>query len=228
MQDPLLLEKISDIQLLKHKVYEAIKKSIIDLSLPPGKQLVEQRLAEGLGVSKSPIRDALQRLERENFVHMIPFKGSYVADVSKQQYEEMHQVREALEVYCLSRGLTTYTEEDINLFKQVMDSARKKLEKGHHSGAYSSHFYFHFLIIQKFGNKLIENIYSNLSDKIKRYINIAEKHIPSRVRLANEEHMGLLKTIEEKDVTLAVNELKSHLSKVLDAFLKCEAIKNLK
>ena len=65
MQAPLLLEKISDIQLLKHKVYEAIKKSIIDLSLPPGEQLVEQRLAEGLGVSKSPVREALLRLERE-------------------------------------------------------------------------------------------------------------------------------------------------------------------
>jgi DNA-binding GntR family transcriptional regulator len=184
-----------EIQLLSNRVYDFIKTGIINLSYKPGEQLIERRLTAELGVSKSPIRDALQRLERENLVYMIPFKGSYVANVSKEQYEEMHQVREALEVYCLSRGLTTYTEEEI---------------------------------IQKFGNKLIENIYSNLSDKIKRYINIAEKHIPSRVKLANEEHRDLLKTIEEKDVTLAVNELKSHLSKVLDAFLNCDAIKDLK
>ena len=214
-----------EVELLSDKVYGIIKRNIIDLSYKPGEQLGEQELAAVMGISKSPIRDALQRLEREKFVDMIPFKGSYVAGVSKQEYKEIHQVREALEIYCLSQDCQSYTEEDINKLRQVMASAKKKLEKGDNSGAYKDHFYFHSLIIQKFGNELIENIYSNLADKIKRYINIAEKYIPSRIRLSNEEHMKVLKAIEKKDTALACNELKFHLSNVFDSFLNSDALR---
>ena len=69
MDNSCKLNKINDIQLLKDRIYQNIKSSIIELHLYPGEQLTEQRLADGLGVSKSPIREALQRLEQNGLVH---------------------------------------------------------------------------------------------------------------------------------------------------------------
>lgn len=83
------LGKISDFQLLKDRAYDAIKKSIIALSFLPNEQLVEQRLARDLGVSKSPIREALHRLEREGLVYTIPFKGGFVAEITEEAIREI-------------------------------------------------------------------------------------------------------------------------------------------
>ena len=217
-----------EVQLLSQRVYEPIKEKILNLSYKPGERLVEQHLAAEFGISKSPIRDALQRLERENLVYMLPFIGSHVAKISKKEYAEIHQLREALETYCLSGGLSSYTEEDIDQFRKVMESAKKKLAEGDALGAFGEHFFFHFLIIEKFKNISITGIYSCLSDKIKRYINVAQKYIPSRLKLAHEEHMKLLRAIEKKDAALAADELKAHLLKVLNSYLKSDEIENFK
>jgi DNA-binding GntR family transcriptional regulator len=216
-----------DIQRLSDKAYEAIKARIINLSLKPGEQLLEQQLAHELGVSKSPIRDAFHRLERERLVYMIPFKGWYVYPVSMEEFREIHQVREALEIYCLRNGLSSFTQEEINEFKKLMGSAKKKLDRGNNSAAYNAHRLFHSLIITKLKNKLIEDIYSNISDKLNRYLSISVKYVPSRVRLANEEHFSLLEAIEKKDVPLSVERLKLHLSNLLEDYLNCDEIKRL-
>jgi len=215
-----------EVQLLSERVYELIKEKILNLSYKPGERLVEQNLAVEFGISKSPIRDALQRLERENLVYMIPFIGSHAAKISKREYAEIHQLREALETFCLNGGIGSYTEEDINQFRKVMESAKKKLAEGDAVGAFGDHFHFHFLIIEKFKNTSIISIYSALSDKIKRYINVAQKYIPSRLKLAHEEHIKLLKAIEKKDAGLAVDELKMHLLQVMNSYLKPNDIEN--
>jgi len=216
-----------EINRLSDKVYSTIKQSIINLSLKPGEQLVEMQLAAELGVSKSPIRDAFQRLEREKLVSMVPYKGWYVQKVSLEEFKQNHELREALEIHCLSKGLGSYTKEDIKEFKQTMELAKKKLDQGNNFAAYKAHHHFHVLIVKKLKNKLLENIYSNISDNLERHLNIGVRYMPSRTRLANEQHFNLLEAIEKKDVSLAVDRLKGHLSMLLEDYLNCDEIKKL-
>lgn len=118
MDNSCKLNKINDIQLLKDRIYQNIKSSIIELHLYPGEQLTEQRLADELGVSKSPIREALQRLEQNGLVHMVPYKGCYVSKLEKEECRELFQTREALELFCIDQKMDSYTEQDIRILRR--------------------------------------------------------------------------------------------------------------
>lgn len=214
-------------QLLKDRVYESIKERIINLSFSPGEQLFEKELGDSLGVSKSPIRDAFHRLEQEGLVYTIPFRGCFVSKLSIQEFKEIFQLRQALEMFCITESVALYTNEDIKGFRQVTKLAKNSLNEGNKDAAYAGHLDFHKLIITKLGNRSIENIYSNIEDRLKRYLNIAVKYMPNRVVISNEQHFEVLKAIERKDAILAAKELQSHLSTVLDDYLNCDEIRKL-
>ena len=97
------LPRIAAGRLLRERAYDALRDAIVRLELPPGLALTERMLSERLGVSKSPIRDALIHLEREGLVRSTPFKGFEVAPLTEADCREVFQFREALEVYCVDR-----------------------------------------------------------------------------------------------------------------------------
>ncbi|MFH2073955.1 MAG: GntR family transcriptional regulator [Pseudomonadota bacterium] len=224
MNNSCKLNKINDIQLLKDRIYQNIKSSIIELHLYPGEQLTEQRLANELGVSKSPIREALQRLEQNGLVHMVPYKGCYVSKLEKEECRELFQTREALELFCIDQKMDSYTEQDIRDFEALMNIAVDEFNRGNESFAYNTHLSFHRMIIDKMENRLIQSIYSNIQDRMKRYLNYLVKYSPNRVKLSSEQHILLLKAIQRKDREGAMKELKHHLMTVLKDFLTTEEI----
>jgi DNA-binding GntR family transcriptional regulator len=207
------------IQTVKEQVYDLIKERILDLSYKPGQQLIEKAIVNELGVSTSPIREAFHRLEQQGLVHIIPFKGCYVAGLNKENIKHVCQLREALELYCLETALPSYSDEDIEELKLIMASAEKHLEKRNATEIYDSHWTFHIKIVQKLRNNLVERIYLNIMDNIRRYVRYFQSFQPS-MKLSNHEHMKILKAIEKKDVDLAATEMKRHLSNVLDRYLK--------
>lgn len=215
------LNKITDMQSLKDRVYETIKSNIIELSFYPGEQLTEQRLSDELGVSKSPIRDAIHCLEQQGLICVVPYKGCYVAGLEEQACRELFQLREALETYSIEQRIDSYTEEDILEFTAIMKLAVNAFKKGNESSAYNTHLSFHRLLVNKIGNRLIENIYLNVQDRIKRYLNFVVKYSPNRVKLSNEQHVVLLDAIQQKDKTRALRELRHHLATVMEDFLTC-------
>jgi len=212
--------RIQHIQLLKDRVYDTIKENIINLSFLPGEQLIEQRLAEALGVSKSPIRDAFQRLEQEGLVHSVPYKGCFVADISTRECKELFQIREALEHYCLEYGLDDYTEEDIGEFQRIMDSALTHMDHNDENAALDTHLSFHHLIIKKSNNRFIASTYANMNDKMRRYIEIIVRSDPNRVSHSSEQHRNLLRAIVERKKDRALKLLRAHLFSILEDYLK--------
>jgi DNA-binding GntR family transcriptional regulator len=201
---------------IKEKIYEIIKGKIIDFSYKPGQQLIEQNLSNKFGVSKSPVREAFQRLEGDGLVHLIPYKGAYVTALSMQEFKEICQLREALEVFCLEKGMISYSKEDIEDFKKTMELFENKLERKEEMKAIEYHFSFHYLIVKKLNNKLIENTYAKIHGKMERYLLLASKVRPKRLEVSNTEHYGILEAMENGNVSCAVDELKKHLSHVVE------------
>lgn len=214
------LGKIQAIPLLKNRVYEEIKESIIKLAFLPGEQLVEQRLADELGVSKSPIRDAFQRLEQEGLVFSIPYRGCFVSPISTQECRDLFQLREALEIYCLDNCFFLYTDDDIREFERIMDDAVQLMDGSQEYAAYRKHLSFHYLIIHKSNNHMIESTYSSMFDKMRRYIDIVVRLDPNRVMLSSHQHRDLLQAIRDKDKDAAVRALRLHLSTVLEDYIR--------
>ena len=213
------MEKIDNPQLLKDKVYHAIKDKILNLGFKPGAQLVEQTLSEELGVSKSPVREAFHRLETEGLIFSLPYKGAFVAPISEREACDLFQLREALELYSIDQGLDGYTADVIKEFEAIMDDAIEDIATGDEYCAYISHLSFHRLIIDNLDNMLIVDIYSNIQDRLKRYLNIVVTYNADRIQQSNKQHKDILKAIQQKDKALAMERLKMHLSTVLHDFL---------
>ena len=100
-------------------VYEWIKEAIIRGEFRPGEHLAQERITERLGVSRTPVRDAIKRLEAEGLVIVKPRCGAEVFDISEEQLTELYEVRILLEQYCAAKGCAAVTDEQIREIEQI-------------------------------------------------------------------------------------------------------------
>jgi len=192
------LKKLNKIEPIKEKVYTILLENIVEGNMAPGEQLVEQTVAARLGVSKSPVRDALHRLSGDGLVIGAPYKGFSVAPMSVKEFSELMQVRMALELFCLEQAMDGYSDEDVREFAAHMDRAGSSLEESKDRLARESHLDFHLLIVKKYGNELMLNIYENNRKKLKRYLRVNIKQIPQRLRISNQYHLKMLELIKKR------------------------------
>jgi DNA-binding GntR family transcriptional regulator len=212
-------EKISEFPLLKDKVYEAIKRRIVDLSLPPNDQLVEQRLAEELGVSKSPIREALQRLETAGLVYTLPFKGCFVAEITPQDVKHTFQLREALEIHCLKLACESFSDEEIHRIRTILLKGQEAVKGNDLEQSYFVNTEFHDALITYTKNPKIQRTYLTLRDHLDRYRNIASR-IWGRVGKSHQDHLLIMETLERRDLVQSGKYMSDHLRSVLEDLLR--------
>src|SRR5665647_1667241 len=118
MPASLLSEPASDSRLLREKVYDQLRADMISCRLAPGTDIRENELALRFGVSKSPVRDALMRLEREGLVITLPRQGYRVAPVSVADVQDMFHLRDALERACMERIVRRAGDADLALLER--------------------------------------------------------------------------------------------------------------
>ena len=206
------LKKLDRIEPIKEKVYTILLENIVEGRMAPGEQLVEQAVASGLGVSKSPVRDALHRLSGDGLVVGAPYKGFSVAPMSVKEFSELMQVRMAIELFCLEQAMGGYSVGDIVEFGALMDRAGSWLEDSEDNLAHESHLDFHLLIVKKYGNEMMMGIYENNRKKLKRYLRVNIRQTPERIRISNQYHLSLLELIQKRDKAGAIAELKKHFA----------------
>ena len=192
------LKKLDRIEPIKEKVYTILLENIVEGRMAPGEQLVEQAVASGLGVSKSPVRDALHRLSGDGLVVGAPYKGFSVAPMSVKEFSELMQVRMAIELFCLEQAMGGYSVGDIVEFGALMDRAGSWLEDSEDNLAHESHLDFHLLIVKKYGNEMMMGIYENNRKKLKRYLRVNIRQTPERIRISNQYHLSLLELIQKR------------------------------
>lgn len=219
------IPKIDDFQLLKEKVFDTIRKSIISLSLLPGQQLVEQRLAEELGVSKSPIREALQKLEQKGLVYTIPFKGCFVTEITPKEIEDTFQFREALETYCVRLICEFVSEDEFIRLKTILSQGEIALQRNDIENCYSINTQFHDALVGLTNNSKIIQNYSTLRDHLDRYRNIASR-IKGRVAQSHQDHVSILESIERKDGVQSEKKMSAHMRSVLQDILCSEELQD--
>jgi DNA-binding GntR family transcriptional regulator len=213
------MEKKANINLLKNQAYEGIKERIINLTLRPNEQLVEQRLAEQLGISKSPIREAIQRLEREGLIYSLPFRGGFAAAVSEQDIREIFQLREALERFCIKNACLIFSGDDLKKIRKIISRSDKALQQGDIKEAYLIDIQLHDFLINSSNNGKLIQTYANLRDHLTRYWNIASL-ISGRVAKSHQEHLLILEAIAQRDESQAEKRISEHLHSILEEFIQ--------
>jgi DNA-binding GntR family transcriptional regulator len=225
MQKQYSLEKLSDFQLLKDKVYETIKRNIINLSFPPHAQLIEQRLAEELGVSKSPIREALLRLEKDGLVYTLPFKGSFVSGITIQDAREIFQLREALETFCVKLACEKFSEVETQKAREILSTIKEALLHDDFERSHAIHIRFHNFLISESKNERIIQTYLTLSNHLDRYRKIASL-ISGRIAKSYQEHLLIIEAIERKDELKAERAVSEHLRSLLNDFINSKELQS--
>lgn len=150
-------------------VFEYLRNAILAGELKPGERLMEVTIADQLGVSRTPVREAIRKLEKESFVIMIPRKGAYVADLTKKDILEVLEIRKELEGFAayLAADRMTLTEKE--KLGQVVESFNESLINMDKKNMIESDNQFHSLIFEGTKNQRLINIIYDLHDQFQRF-----------------------------------------------------------
>ncbi|NLP40914.1 MAG: GntR family transcriptional regulator [Veillonellaceae bacterium] len=210
MERRLLPIRLDSYQPLREVVCEALREAIISGVLKPGERLMEIQLAEELGVSRTPVREAIRKLELEGFVIMILRRGTYVADLSIKDINEVFEVRTSLEV--LAAGLATerITDDELEKMERLLVHIGEYIEKGDMDKIVEADSQFHDILYQATRNDRLVQIISNLREQLTRFRSISMAY-PGRLKNTLEEHSRLVEALAARDQQLAERLATEHM-----------------
>jgi DNA-binding GntR family transcriptional regulator len=197
----------------KVQVYENLRRRIIDIELAPGMPINEANFAEELGVSKTPIREALRQLEQDGFVENIPGRGSTISYITSHEISDVFQIREILEVSAAKRIALKNGNEELRKLreegKKLLNDEKATQKLVSEWGSWEN---VHFAIVKSLDNSTLTAMYSGLLDRITRIRNnYGQKFTQRRFHDILTEHIELLDAILDGDGKHAEAKMTQHL-----------------
>lgn len=187
---------------LRDVVFNTLRQAILKGELKPGERLMEIALAEKLGVSRTPIREAMRKLELEGLVVMIPRRGAQVANITEKDLNDVLEVRIALENVAIEKACTRMSEEDMGRLWLAAKEFEHTMAEGNLVRLAEADVVFHEIIYRASDNKRLNQVLNNLREQIYRYRVEYLKEEETRNVLV-KEHEELTKAIRERDVKKA-------------------------
>lgn len=154
---------------LRDVVFNTLRQAILRGELKPGERLMEIQLANKLGVSRTPIREALRKLELEGLVNMVPRKGAEVADITEKSLRDVLEVRKALEELSVQLACEKITEEEIEELKRVAERFKDTLDDQDVTKIAEADVAFHDVIYTATDNQKLILLLNNLREQMYRY-----------------------------------------------------------
>ena len=209
------LEKVATSLSLKDKAYAAIKDAILSVRFEPGMPLVETDLARQLGISKTPIRDALQELEREGFVTRTLFKGTHVTDVCLKDIAEVFQLRAVMEGLAARLATPLFSDTELDEIGAYLTVAEAALAAGDLMLCSENGRKLHYAIINRSegDNARLAPIIRNLDDHVLRFRVLSDR-ITGRLGKSLGEHRRVLDALNRRDPLAAEQAMRDHLFSV--------------
>jgi DNA-binding GntR family transcriptional regulator len=208
------LFKINDYELLNQKVYRILKAEIIEGSLKPGTKLLENNIAKQLGISRTPLREALRELAAEGFVKMNPNQAVVVSNASVEDVQEVLQIRGVLEGLAARLATKMINKEEIKELEKYQKRMEYYTNKDDVLAFSEMDAEFHELILNICGNNRLIQIRKNLSDQAHRY-RIRSLSVPGRLKYSLKEHQEVVEALKRKDAEQADRLSQKHIENVL-------------
>jgi len=213
--------KIKDYELLSTKVYRILKSMIIQGNFKPGEKLLESKIAEQLGVSRTPVREALQKMAAEGFVKMEPNLGIVVHEFSLEDLKEVLLIRRVLEGLAASIAADKMNQEEISQLEKNIEETNYCVIKNDVMTYNKFNTKFHYLLFQFSRNKRLIKLNSHLVSPEHRF-QIRALTIPGRLKYYLEEHRKILAALKRKDAELACSLSQQHAENILKNILAFE------
>jgi DNA-binding GntR family transcriptional regulator len=197
--------------LLKDKAYQELKVLLLDGSYSPGTFLSERNLGEQLGMSKTPIRAALERLEAEGFVTTAPQQGIIVRELSLREMREHYEIRAALESYIVQQIAEKLSPDQIAAVENNLETQLACIQSGDVKGHVQADADFHLLLAGFLGNAEIQKVMQHQRDKMFRVTLQISCQCPARMQTSLAEHTMLFEEIREGHADFAAKKIQAHL-----------------
>lgn len=195
---------------LRDVVFNTLRQAILHGELKPGERLMEIKLAKRLGVSRTPIREAIRMLELEGLVVMIPRRGAAVAQITKQDLEDVLEVRCSLEELAVELACTRMTGIELQKLHKVIEEFEHACNTNDVTALAEKDVAFHDIIFEATGNRRLIQLLNNLREQMYRYRLEYLKDESSHDKLLLE-HKTIENDIKNHDIESARQHIKEHI-----------------
>lgn len=210
---------LNDYKPLRDVIFDTLREAIIVGELKPGERLMEVQLAKKMGVSRTPVREAIRKLELEGLVEMLPRKGAHIADLSVKDIMDVLEVRATLDGLATSLSASRISEEEIKELKHIHSQFINYVEKENLQGSIKKDVEFHDIIYRSSRNDKLIQISNNLREQIQRFRVIYIKDYSSSRELIRE-HNEIIDAISSRSSDMAMKSAQSHIKKQEEAIIK--------
>lgn len=207
---------------LRSKIYNQLKNAILNGVYKPGESLIEMKVAKELGVSRTPVREAIRQLELEGLVSSKPNKGVVIEGVTEEDVEDIYTIRKMIEGLAARWAAEKMSEEQLKELKDTLDLMEFYTEKGEFDKVSELDTKFHDIIFKASNSRPLESILTNFHHFIQRARLFSIK-TGCRVNHALEEHKEIYKALEARDTVAAEKAVIKHVDSArinLDPYLE--------
>lgn len=194
----------------KEQVYEYLKDQIISFKMKPGTMLVERQVCTSLDVSRTPVREAIQRLVAEGLAANLSTKGSVVSQITYEDIARVYEVREYLEGLAARLCAQRIPEEQVEELQDYFLIMEKNLSDENHDMLFSADFNFHQCIIKNSNNEILINMCNNLQSQVLRITRLINKNAAGIID-SHQLHHDLLESIRNHDPNAAEAIMREHI-----------------
>ncbi len=200
---------------LHGKVYEKIREDILNGKYEQHTELKEAAIGAELGVSRTPVREALRQLELEGLVNIIPNRGAYVNMITAKDVQDIYIIRSMLEGLCARWATQNITEEQLEDLEETLCLSEYHTQKGHYEKLYELDSLFHEQLYCAAGSRILNHVLSDFHDYVKRVrresIAFADRPVKSTM-----EHRAIFEAVKVKDAEQAEALAGEHIKHTIE------------
>jgi DNA-binding GntR family transcriptional regulator len=212
-------QRVSQKKSLREDVYESLKKSILHGKLKARQRLIEEQLADQAGISRTPVREAFHKLERDELVTRLPRGGFAVREFTKEDVEEIFGIRSALESYAAYLATLHITPDKISILEDKVKESEDALQEGDDDKVVQLHTEFHDLLYKSCKSRKLVEMINNFRDYFYRYRS-ALLHVENGMSYSNRDHRQMLEAMTKKNPRLAERLVRRHLARGKELVLR--------
>lgn len=208
------------------RAYQAMKEAILNGDLPPGSRLIELSLADDLGMSRTPVREALNRLLAEELAIVDPMRGMIVKPFDAREVEDFYTLREVLDGLAAKLASQRISQDQLIRLGALVERMDLATEKGDEKALVHANVLFHETIFDASANQRLLSLGRTLSDFVRRLSSVAF-HDPDRDREVAHEHRAILAALERHDPEQAETCAREHMAHARSHYVRQSALADL-
>jgi DNA-binding GntR family transcriptional regulator len=196
---------------LRDRVLDALRDAIVSAELKPGAPLIELELSAQLGVSRAPLREAIQILSREGLVETMPYRGAIVRNLSRRDIEELYSLRSVLESFAIQRVIERNDPEQVARLREVFETMLAAAKEGDLKAVNNIDREFHDTLIELSEHNLLVMTWSSVSLRVRQVMALRNSRNSDITRIAYN-HLPIIEAIEKADEAEALQLLREHVA----------------